>query len=103
MRYELGDAVSKYGFPKNTLFAWKRNYNEYGACSRKRGRPGKDGAHDRRAEEDQRAGRRNYYLQDVLPSLRGKRDGSAKNRFYERLANAEDLESLSRDALKSLD
>ena len=26
-----------------------------------------------------------------------------KKRFYERLANAEDLESLSRDALKSLD
>lgn len=75
------DAVSKYGFPKNALVRWKRNYNEYGVCSRKRGRPRKDGAHDRRAEENQRTGRRNYYLQDVLPSLRGKRDGSAKKKI----------------------
>ena len=75
-----GEAVSKYGFPENTLQKWKRNYNEYGVCSRKRGRPGKDGSYDKRAEENQRTGRRDYYLQDVLPSLRGKRDGSSKKK-----------------------
>ena len=75
-----GEAVSKYGFPENTLRFWKRNYNEYGVCSRKRGRPGKDGSNDRRTEEDQRTGRREHYLQDVLPHLRGKRDGSSKKK-----------------------
>jgi len=98
-----GEAVSKFGFPENTLRMWKRNYNKYGVCTKKRGRPRKDGSNDKRAEKDQRARRRDYYLQNILPGLRGKRDGSAKKRLYERLANAENLESLSEDVLKNWD
>ena len=75
------DAVSKYGFSEDTLRRWKRNYNKYGVCSRKRGRPVKDGSHDKRSEENQIAARRDYYLQDVLPGLRGKRDGSSKTKM----------------------
>ena len=75
-----GEAISKYGFPENTLRKWKRNYNEYGVCSRKRGRHRKDGSHDKRPEENQRAARRDYYLQNILPGLRGKRDGSSKKK-----------------------
>lgn len=94
------EAVSKYDFPESVLVQWKRNYTEHGVCSRKRGRPRKDGSNDKRAEETQRTGRREYYLQNILPRLRLKTDPQ-KKRFYERLANAEDLESLSDDALKS--
>lgn len=97
------EAVAEYGFPENTLRMWKRNYTEYGVCSRRCGRPPKESSNDKRAEEDQGAGRREHYLQDILPGLRGKRDGSAKKRLYERLANAEDLEFLSSDALKCSD
>ena len=82
------EAVSKYGFPENTLRLWKRNYNEYGVCSRKRGRSRKGGSDgNERVGKDQAArereeitARRNYYLQNVLPCLRGKRDGSAKKK-----------------------
>ena len=74
------EAVFKYKIPENTLRYWKRNYNEYGVCSRKRGRSRKDGSDDRRQEENQRARRREYYLQNVLPGLRGKRDGSSKKK-----------------------
>ena len=74
------EAVSKYGFPENTLRIWKRNYNEYGVCSRKRGRTRKDGSNDKRPEENQITARRDYYLQNVLPCLRGKRDGSSKKK-----------------------
>ncbi|MBQ7281634.1 MAG: helix-turn-helix domain-containing protein, partial [Spirochaetales bacterium] len=74
------EAVSKYGFPENTLRMWKRNYNEYGVCSRKRGRTRKDGSNDKRPEENQITARRDYYLQNVLPCLRGKRDGSSKKK-----------------------
>jgi len=83
-----GEAVSKYGFPENTLRMWKRNYNEYGVCSRKRGRSRKgDSDGNERVGKDQAArkreeitARRNYYLQNVLPCLRGKRDGSSKKK-----------------------
>ena len=80
-----GEAVSRYGFPENTLRMWKRNYNEYGVCSRRRGRPrkgGSDGDEERQAigKREQIATRRDYYLQDVLPHLRGKRDGSSKKK-----------------------
>ena len=82
------EAVSKYGFPENTLRLWKRNYNEYGVCSRKRGRSRKGGSDvNERVGKDQAAGKReeitagrDYYLQDVLPHLRGKRDGSSKKK-----------------------
>ena len=74
------DAVSKYGFSEDTLRRWKRNYNKYGVCARKRGRFRKDGSDDKRAEEDQRARAREYYLQNVLPGLRGKRDRSSKKK-----------------------
>ena len=74
------EAVSKYGFPENTLRLWKKNYNMYGVCTRKHGRPRKDGSDDKRPEEDQRARAREYYLQNILPSLRGKRDGSSKKK-----------------------
>ena len=79
------EAVSRYGFPENTLRMWKRNYNEYGVCSRRRGRPrkgGSDGDEERQAigKREQIAARRDYYLQDVLPRLRGKRDGSSKKK-----------------------
>ena len=75
-----GEAVSKYGFPEEALQLWKKNYNEHGVCSRERGRPRKDGSNDKRPEENQRAGRIEYYFQDVLPCLRGKRDGSSKKK-----------------------
>ena len=80
------DAVAEYGFPEVILKQWKRNYNEYGICSRKRGRRRKDGS-DGFSEEDQAAqerkqiaARRDYYLQNILPSLCGKRDGSSKKK-----------------------
>jgi len=76
----LSEAVSRYGFPEDVLRRWKRNYNKYGVCTRKRGRPRKDGSYDKRPEEDQRAARRNYYLQNVLPGLCGKRDRSSKKK-----------------------
>ena len=41
-----GKAVSKYGFPENTLRMWKRNYNEYGVCSKRQGRHPKGGSDD---------------------------------------------------------
>ena len=75
------EAVSKYRFPKNTLIQWKRNYNKYGVCSRKRGRHRKDGSNDKRAEKDQGTGRREYYLANVLPGLCGKRDRSSKKKI----------------------
>ena len=82
------EAVSKYGFPEDTLRMWKRNYNEYGVCTRKRGRPRKDGSdgNERNSknqaarEREEITARRNYYLQNVLPCLRGKRDGSSKKK-----------------------
>ena len=79
------EAVSKYGFPENTLRMWKRNYNEYGVCSRRRGRPrkgGSDGDEERQAigKREQIAARRDYYLQDVLPRLRRGRAGSSKKK-----------------------
>ena len=75
-----GEAVSKFGFPENTLRMWKRNYNKYGVCTRKRGRARKDGSNDKRPEENQITARRDYYLQNVLPCLRGKRDGFSKKK-----------------------
>ena len=83
-----GEAVSKYGFPEDTLRKWKRNYNEYGVCSRKRGRSRKDGSdgnerngkNQAAREREEITARRDYYLQDVLPHLRGKRDGSSKKK-----------------------
>ena len=79
------EAVSKYGFPENTLRMWKRNYNEYGVCSRRRGRPrkgGSDGDEERQAigKREQIAARRDYYLQDVLPRLCRGRAGSSKKK-----------------------
>ena len=79
-RMPWAEAVAKYGFPENTLRMWKRNYNEYGVCSRRRGRTRKDGSNDKRPEENQITARRDYYLQNVLPCLRGKRDGSSKKK-----------------------
>ncbi len=77
----FGEAVTKYGFPENTLRMWKRNYNEYGVCSRKRGRPRKDGSNDKGSEENQITARRDHYLQDVLPHLRRGRAGSSKKKI----------------------
>lgn len=34
-RMPWAEAVAKYGFPENTLRMWKRNYTEYGVCSRR--------------------------------------------------------------------
>ena len=87
-RLPWGEAVARYGFSENTLRRWKRNYNEYGVCTRKRGRPRKGGSDvNERVGKDQTArereeitARRDYYLQDVLPHLRGKRDGSSKKK-----------------------
>ena len=96
------EAVLKYGFPENTLKQWKRNYNEYGVCTRKRGRPRKDGSYDKRSEEDQRAGRRDYYLQNVLPGLRGKRDGSAKKKTLRAIGECRKLGISLRRCLEEL-
>ena len=43
------DAVSKYGFSEDTLRRWKRNYNKYGVCTRKRGRFRKDASSRKRS------------------------------------------------------
>lgn len=75
------EAVSKYDFPQSVLEQWKRNYTEYGVCTRRKGRPRKDGSDDKRAEETQRTGRREYYLQNILPDLRRERDGSGKKKI----------------------
>ena len=83
------EAVSKYGFPENTLQMWKRNYNKYGVCSRKRGRTRKEGSDGyERDSKDQATrkreeiiARREHYLKDVLPGLCGKRDGSSKKKI----------------------
>ena len=40
------EAVSQYDFPESVLVQWKKNYTEHGVCSRKRGRPRKDGSND---------------------------------------------------------
>ena len=87
-RMTWSEAVSKYGFPENTLKMWKRNYNKYGVCSRKRGRQRKDGSDGNERdgkdqatrEREEIAARRDHYLQNVLPGLRGKRDGSSKKK-----------------------
>lgn len=76
----LNEAVSIYEFPEDTLRRWKKNYNKYGVCARKRGRLRKDGSDDRRSEENQITARRDYYLQDVLPGLRRGRAGSSKKK-----------------------
>ena len=97
-----GEAVSKFGFPENTLRMWKINYNKYGVCNRKRGRPGKDGSNDRRSEKDQRARRRDYYLQNILPGLRGKRDRSAKKKTLRAIGECRKLGISLRRCLEEL-
>lgn len=81
----LPEAVSKYNFPESVLAQWKRNYTEYGVCTRRKGRPrkenpdGKGCIEDKRARErEEIASRRNHYLQNILPGLRRERDRSAK-------------------------
>ena len=78
------EIVAEYGIPENILKMWKRNYNEYGVCSRKRGRPRKDGSDvtEEQAirERKQIVAGRNHYLQNILPCLRGKRDRSSKKK-----------------------
>ena len=101
-RMTWGEAVFKYGFPENTLQMWKKNYNEYGVCSRRRGRPGKDGSDDKRTEKDQRTGRRDHYLQDVLPHLRGKRDGSSKKKTLRAIGECRGLGIPLRRCLEEL-
>lgn len=96
------EIVAEYGIPENTLRMWKKNYNEYGVCSRKRGRPRKDGSYDKRSEEDQRTGRRDYYLQNVLPGLRGKRDRSAKKKTLRAIGECRKLGISLRRCLEEL-
>ena len=86
-----GEAVSKFGFPENTLRMWKINYNEHKVCSKKHGRPRKEGSNDERPEKDQRAARRNYYLQNVLPGLCGRRDRSAKKKILRAIGECRKL------------
>lgn len=93
-RLTMAELVKGTGFPESVLERWIKNYNKYGVCCRKRGRP----RNDMRTKEDQTAGRRDYLLQDVLPNLGRGRTGSSKKRFYEQLANADGLESLSKIA-----
>jgi len=105
-----GEAVSKYGFPENTLRMWKRNYNEYGVCSKKQGRHPKGGSDDNeRNSKDQAArkreeitARRDYYLQDVLPHLRGKRDGSSKKKTLRTIGECRKLGIPLRRCLEEL-
>ena len=96
------ESVLKYGYPENTLKMWKRNYNKYGVCSRERGRPRKDGSNDKRSEKDQRAGRRDYYLQNILPGLRGKRDRSAKKKTLRAIGECRKLGISLRRCLEEL-
>jgi transposase InsO family protein len=105
-----GEAVSKYGFPENTLRMWKRNYNEYGVCSKRQGRHPKGGSDDNeRNSKDQAArkreeitARRDYYLQDVLPHLRGKRDGSSKKKTLRTIGECRKLGIPLRRCLEEL-
>jgi len=96
------EAITEYGFPENTLRLWKSNYNKYGVCTRKQGRPRKDDSNDKRPEEDQRAGRRDYYLQNVLPGLRGKRDRSAKKKTLRAIGECRRLGISLRRCLEEL-
>ena len=97
-----GEAISKYGFPESILRTWKRNYNVYGVCTKQRGRRRKDGSNDKRPEENQRAGRRDYYLQNVLPCLRGKRDRSAKKKIIRAVGECRKLGISLRRCLEEL-
>ena len=105
-----GKAVSKYGFPENTLRMWKRNYNEYGVCSKRQGRHPKGRSDDNeRNSKDQAArkreeitARRDYYLQDVLPHLRGKRDGSSKKKTLRTIGECRKLGIPLRRCLEEL-
>ena len=80
------EAVHVFNVPYEALQRWKRNYNKYGVCSRRRGRPRKDGSDGFGEEEqatrerEQIAARRDYYLQNILPYLCGKRDGPSKKK-----------------------
>ena len=98
----MPEAIHEFGFPENILRSWKRNYNEYGVCSRRRGRPGKEGSHDERPEKDQRAARRDHYLQDVLPGLCGKRDGSSKKKILRAIGECRRLGIPLRRCLEEL-
>ena len=109
-RMTWSEAVSKYGFPENTLKMWKRNYNKYGVCSRKRGRQRKDGSDGNERdgkdqatrEREEIAARRDHYLQNVLPGLRGKRDGSSKKKTLRAIGECRGLGIPLRRCLEEL-
>ncbi|WP_320127752.1 IS3 family transposase [uncultured Sphaerochaeta sp.] len=96
----------KYALSISVLNVWIRNYTEYGVCTRKKGRKRKGGHNDGiGTEEDGRArearkatavraqgdARRDYLLQDVLPNLRGRGDGSVKKKVLSAVAEARKL------------
>ena len=105
-----GECVSRYGFPENTLKMWKRNYNKYGVCSRERGRTRKEGSdgHERDGkdqaarEREEIAARRDHYLQDVLPGLCGKRDGTSKKKTLRAIGECRGLGIPLRRCLETL-
>jgi len=94
--------VKETGIPENILRQWIRNYNTYGVCTRKRGRPSKGGSNDGRTEEDQRTGAREYYLENVLPSLCGKRDGSSKKKILRTIGECRELGISLKECLEGL-
>ncbi len=82
------EMVKATGLPKDVLIRWVRNYTKYGVCTRRRGRPQKEGCDDNgsgesqrtRKETERKAGRA-YCLQSLLPNLCGKRDRSSKKKI----------------------
>lgn len=94
--------VAKHGAPETLLRQWIRNYTVYGVCTRRRGRPRKDGSNDKRAEENQRVREREYYLENVLPSLCGKRDGSSKKKILRTVGKCRKLGIPLQECLRGL-
>lgn len=105
----FSEHVAKTGIPQGILQAWIRNYNIYGVCMRKHGRPPKDGSNDRISEENQRTGKeasirakRDHYLQNVLPGLCRGRDGSSKKKILRTVGECRRLGIPLRDCLSRL-
>ena len=101
--------VKKFDLPESVLSQWIRNYNIYGVCTRKRGRSRKDGSYDTRAEENQRVRketeirtRRNYLLQNVLPNLCRRRDGTSKKKILRTISECRGLGISLKDCLTRL-
>lgn len=103
-------ACTKYKISRNVLNKWICNYNNHGITTLKKGRPAKRGCNDGRGKEEDEgarkgerrteAGRR--LLEDILPHLRGKRDGSSKKNVLQAVAEGQRLGIPAERSLKEV-